>query len=125
MRTKMVVVWSACGFMLLAGRALWAAPVDLGRPFEVDKDTVALYHLDDVASGEVKDAVAGGKSGKVVEATQANGKFGKAMSGNGTKGWVDFADLPKGKGLTGFTAECWVKFRQRGRPTSSAAPPSS
>ena len=58
MRTKMVIVWSACGFMLLAGRALWAAAVDLGRPFEVDKDTVALYHLDDVASGEVKDAVA-------------------------------------------------------------------
>ena len=33
-----------------------------------------------------------------MEATQANGKFGKAMSGNGTKGWVDFADLPKGRG---------------------------
>ena len=113
MRTKMVIVWSACGFMLLAGRALWAAPVDLGKPFQVDKDTIALYHLDDVASGEVKDAVEGGPSGKPLDVTQAEGKFGKAISADGTKGWVDFADLPKTKGLTALTAECWVKFRDR------------
>ena len=113
MRTKTAMVWTACGFALLAVRASWAAPVDLSRPFEVDKHTIALYHLDDVASGEVKDAVGGGKSGKVVEATQVNGKFGMAMCGDGTKGWVDFADLPKSSDLTGLTAECWVKFRER------------
>ena len=108
MRTKTVVVWAAWAFAVLG-----AALVDLTRPFEVDSDTIALYHLDDVASGEVKDAVTGGKPGKVVGATQAEGKFGKAMRGDGTKGWVDFADLPKTKGLTALTAECWVKFRDQ------------
>jgi hypothetical protein len=116
MRTKIVVLWAACGLAVLgAACALAAGPaaVDLSKPFEVDKDTIALYHLDDVASGEVKDAVDGGKSGKAVGATSSQGKFGKAMSGDGTKGWVDFADLPKTEGLTGLTAECWVNFRGR------------
>ena len=96
MRTKVVVVWAACVFAVLgAARASGAALVDLSKPFKVDKDTIALYHLDDVASGEVTDAVGGGKSGKALQATEADGKFGKAMNGDGTKGWVDFADLPK------------------------------
>ena len=116
MRTKVVGVWAACGFAVLG--AAWAsgagaARVDLSKPFEVDKETIALYHLDDVASGEVKDAVDGGKPGKMAGATEAEGKFGKAMDGDGTKGWVDFAALPPRDGLTALTAECWVKFRDR------------
>lgn len=116
MRAKVLVLWAACGFAALgAARASEAetARVDLSKPFEVDKDTIALYHLDDVASGEVKDATGRGKPGRAVEATEAEGKFGKAMNGDGTKGWVDFADLPKTEGLTGLTAECWVRFRGR------------
>ncbi len=75
MRTKIVVLWAACGFVVLAAAGALAAtaPVDLSRPFDVDKDTIALYHLDDVASGEVKDAVGGGKSGKVVGAARPRG----------------------------------------------------
>ena len=116
MRTKVVAAWAACGSAVLGAAlasAAGAARVDLSKPFEVDKETIALYHLDDVASGEVKDAVDGGKPGKVVGATEAEGKFGKAMSGDGTKGWVDFAALPTREGLTALTAECWVKFRDR------------
>ncbi len=60
---------------------------------------IAPYHLDDVASGAVTDAVGGGRSGKAVQATETDGKFGKAMNGDGTKGWVDVADLPKTEGL--------------------------
>src|SRR5204863_9419530 len=113
-RTKVVVVWAGCVFAVLAAAgASGASLVDVSKPFNVDKDTIALYHLDDVASGDVADAVGGGKSGKALSATEANGKFGKAMNGDGTKGWVDFADLPKTDGLTGLTAECWVKFRDR------------
>ena len=37
--------------------------MDLSKPFEADKDTICLFHLDDVAGGEVKDSVPGGKSG--------------------------------------------------------------
>jgi hypothetical protein len=116
MPTKSVVLSAACGFaILLAVYASAAVPaaVDLSKPFPADKQTIALYHLDDVASGEVEDAVPGGKSGKAVDAAACEGKFGKAMSGDGAKGWVDFQDLPKIEGLTGVTAECWVKFRNR------------
>jgi len=113
-RTKVVVVWAACGFAVLgAARASVAALVDLGEPFKADRDTIALYHMDDVASGEVKDAVGGGKPGKPVQATEAGGKFGQAMNGDGTKSWVDFADLPKTEGLKQLTGECWVKFADR------------
>ena len=110
MRTKAfcAVLWAACGF-----GALGAETVDLSKPFEVDRETIALYHLDDVASGEVKDSVGGGKPGKTVQATEADGKFGKGMNGDGAKSWVDFADLPKTEGLKRFTAECWVKFANR------------
>jgi len=116
MHVEILRFWAACG--LLALGAAWAlgagtARVDLSKPFEVDGNTIALYHLDDVASGQVKDAVGGGTPGKVVEATEAEGKFGKAMDGNGTKGWVDFAPLPSREGLKALTAECWVKFRGR------------
>ena len=116
MRIRTVALWTVCGFAVLGAAQASAAdvvPTDLTKPFEVDEHTIALYHLDDVSTGEVTDAVAGGKSGKVVGAAQAEGKFGKAMSGDGTKGWVDFADLPKTKPLTALTAECWVKFRDR------------
>ena len=127
MRTKTVVVWAAWAFAVLgAARTAGAALVDLTRPFEVDNDTIALYHLDDVASGEVKDAVTGGKPGKVAGATQAEGKFGKAMRGDGTKGWVDFADLPKTKGLTATHGGMLGEVpRPGGRGTSSVAPASS
>ncbi|MBL7223818.1 MAG: hypothetical protein ISS72_08195 [Candidatus Brocadiae bacterium] len=116
MQAKVLRVWAACGFLVLG--AAWAsgagtARVDLSKPFEVDKDTIALYHLDDVASGQVKDAVGEGRAGKVVEAAEAEGKFGKALDGDGTKGWVDFASLPRREGLTALTAECWVRFRDR------------
>ena len=116
MHAKVLRVWAACGLLALgAARASGAGTVrvDLSKPFEVDKDTITLYHLDDVASGEVKDAVGEGKSGKVVEATEAEGKFGKALDGDGTKGWVDFASPPRREGLTALTVECWVKFRGR------------
>ena len=111
MRMKTFVFSVVCGLAILAGEKtpVAATPVDLTKPFEMDKDTIALYHLDDVASGEVQDT-AGGKSGKVFEAAAAQGKFGKAMNSDGAKGWVDFADLPKIDRPAGLTAECWVKF---------------
>lgn len=95
------------------GRLAGAELVDLSKPFEVDKDTICLFHLDDVASGEVKDAVAGGKSGKVNEPMAAEGKFGGALNCDGNKGWADVTDLAKMEGLRALTVECWVKLRGR------------
>jgi hypothetical protein len=116
MRTKAVVAWVGCGLAILG--AAWApdvraAGVDLSKPFEADKDTICLFHLDDVAGGEAKDSVAGGKSAKVKEPMGAEGKFGGALSCDGDKGWADVTDLAKMEGLKALTAECWVKLRGR------------
>jgi hypothetical protein len=70
-RLNIVVVWMACALAVLkVGGVSAADSVDLSKPLKADKDTIALYHLDDVASGEVRDAVEGGKPGKVVQATE-------------------------------------------------------
>ncbi|HPD15699.1 MAG TPA: hypothetical protein PLE19_12155 [Planctomycetota bacterium] len=90
-----------------------AATVDLTRPFEADKETLCLFHLDDVASGEVKDAVADGRSGRVKSPAAAAGKFGGALDCDGEKGWADVTDLAESKGLKALTVECWVKLRGR------------
>ncbi len=112
MRKMATVVWTACALAIL--RVAGAAPVDLSKPFEVDKETLCLFHLDDVASGEVKDAVPGGKPGKITQPMAAEGKFGMALSCDGEKGSADVADLPRMEGLKALTVECWVKLR--GRP---------
>jgi hypothetical protein len=87
--------------------------VDLSKPFEADKDTICLFHLDDVAGGEVKDSVPGGKSGKVKEPMTAAGKFAGALNCDGDKGWADVTGLAKSEGLRALTVECWVKLRER------------
>ena len=90
-----------------------AEPVDLSKPFETDKDTICLFHLDDVAGGEVKDSVAGGTPGKVKEPKTAEGKFAGALNCDGDKGWADVNGLAKRDGLKALTVECWVKPRER------------
>src|SRR5574340_648525 len=90
-----------------------AQPVDLAKPLEADKDTICLFHLDDVAGGTVKDSVPEGKSGTVKEPTAAQGKFAGALSCDGDKGWADVTDLAKMDGLKALTVECWVKLRAR------------
>ena len=106
--SRKAVVFAA--IMLCACNLACAQVTDLSKPLDPDEGTVCLFHLDDVGTGEAKDAVAGGVSGKVVDAAEAEGEFGKAMSADGAKGWVDVSGLPKAEGLTGLTAECWVKF---------------
>jgi hypothetical protein len=111
MRMTIAGVWAAYGLAVLG--AAGAAQVDLSKPFVADRDTICLFHLDDVASGEVRDSVTGGKSGKVKEPMPAEGKFGKALSCDGGKGWADVTDLAKMGELTALTVECWVKLRGR------------
>ena len=89
------------------------APVDLSKPFELDRDTICLFHLDDVAGGEVRDSVVGGKSGKVKEPTPAEGKFAGALDCDGARGSADVTDLATMEGLKTLTVECWVKLHGR------------
>jgi hypothetical protein len=76
MRTSGIAV-----LVIVAGLGRWASaePVDLSKPFQVDKDTICLFHLDEAAGGEVRDAVPRGKSGKVQEPSTAEGKFAGAL----------------------------------------------
>jgi hypothetical protein len=83
----------------------------LSRPFEADAQTVHLFHLDDLASGRVQDAVPGGKTGTVKDALPTLGRFGGAMSCDASQGWVDIAGLPGMAQYNALTVECWVKFR--------------
>ena len=95
--------------LLLAGSC--CTQVDLSQPFEPDAATVALLHLDDVASGRVADSVGGG-SGEVQGVVATVGRFDGAMSCDGVKGWVD-APVPRDSAAgDGLTVECWVKFRK-------------
>jgi hypothetical protein len=95
--------------VLVSVPCLAAAEVDLTQPFVPDKDTICLLHLDDVASGQVQDAAAG-KSSPAAGAVATIGKFGGALSCNGTGGWVDVTGLPDKAPTDGMTVECWVKF---------------
>jgi hypothetical protein len=110
---KPAIAIAALAMIVGLGRPARAESVDLSKPFQVDKDTICLFHLDDVAGGVVKDSVAGGKSGKVNEPMAAEGKFGRALNCDGDKGWADVTDLAKMEGLRAITVECWVKLRGR------------
>jgi hypothetical protein len=104
---------AALVMMVCLWRPASADVVDLTKPFEVDKDTICLFHLDDVTTDEVKDAVAGGKPGKVEKPSSAEGKFGTALDCDGDKVRADITGLAKREGLKALTVECWVKPRGR------------
>jgi hypothetical protein len=113
----MMVVLAGVAVVCLCGWAVGqdTAPaagqaVDLTKPFEVDKDTLHLYHLDDVASGTAKDEGSGKQDGTVTDATEVDGKFGKALGVDGTKGCVAIDTKSKVEGVPALTVECWVKF---------------
>ncbi len=99
-----------CLALILLRSLAWGQE-DLTRPFEPDGATVALYHLDDAATGRLRDA-AGGPTGAAVEALPTFGRFSGGLSFGGGTGWADIpapADVPPEACLT---VEAWVKFRQ-------------
>ncbi|KPK65919.1 MAG: hypothetical protein AMK73_01515, partial [Planctomycetes bacterium SM23_32] len=98
--------------VLVSIPCLAMAEVDLAQPLPVDEDTISLFHLDDVATGEVQDA-AGGRLGSAADAVPTIGRFGGALSCTGTGRWVDVTDLPDTAPRDGITVECWVKFPNR------------
>jgi len=92
------------------GGTAWGQTADPTKPYVVDRDTIALYHLDDVASGKAVNAVANGRAGVVKGALSTLGRFDRAMTVNGVKGWIDVDDLAPTEGVSAMTVECWVKF---------------
>ncbi len=111
---KVLLVVVSLMVLCLCGLA-WAEE-DLTKPFEADKDTLHLFHLDDVVAGkETANAAAKHNTAEVVGATAVEGKFGKAMHCDGVKGWADVTDLQRVFDVKALTVECWVKFKDRAR----------
>jgi chitodextrinase len=69
---------------------------------------IAAYSFDDGAGTIAGDASGHSRQGTIVGATWATGKFGSALSFNGTSARVDLPDLGRFYKL-GFTLEAWVK----------------
>jgi len=77
--------------------------------YEADGDTLHLFHLDDVGTGSAKDSVGVNPAATVVNGTEVEGKFGKALGLDG-QGHVATPEMPKVEEVPALTVECWVKF---------------
>jgi O-glycosyl hydrolase len=70
---------------------------------------VAAFGLNEGSGGGVTDASGMGNHGVIAQATWANaGKYGKALSFNGTNSWVTIPDANSLDLTTGMTLEAWV-----------------
>lgn len=70
---------------------------------------VASYGLNDGTGTTVADSSGTGNTGTAVNTTWVDGKYGKALSFNGTSSRVDIADSPSLRLSTGMTLEAWIK----------------
>ena len=70
---------------------------------------VAAYGFNEGSSVQVTDASGQGNTGTISSATWAPaGRFGAALSFNGTSSWVTVADAASVRLTTGMTIEAWV-----------------
>jgi hypothetical protein len=70
---------------------------------------VAAYGFNEASGVQVIDGSGQGNTGTISSATRtAAGKFGAALSFNGTGAWVTIADAPSLDLTTGMTVEAWV-----------------
>ena len=71
---------------------------------------VAAYSFDAGSGSTLADESGSGNSGTISGATwTSNGKFGGALSFDGTNDWVEIADASSLDLTTGMTLEAWVK----------------
>ncbi|MEZ7129487.1 LamG-like jellyroll fold domain-containing protein [Nonomuraea sp. AD125B] len=74
---------------------------------------VAAYSMDEGSDSTVGDASGGGHTGTLTStAWTTSGRYGSALSFNGTSSWVTIPDAASLRLTTGMTVEAWV------RPTS-------
>jgi len=73
---------------------------------------VAAFSFDEGTGTTVSDASGSGNNGSAANTTwSAAGKFGSALSFNGTNSWVTVADSASLRLTTGMTLEAWVNPR--------------
>jgi hypothetical protein len=83
------------------------ATVNLGAP-----GLVAAYSFNEGSGTAVTDASGNGNTGAISGATwTTSGRFGGALSFNGTNAWVTVNDAPSLDLTTAFTMEAWVNPR--------------
>ncbi|MFI7701790.1 LamG-like jellyroll fold domain-containing protein [Nonomuraea sp. NPDC049480] len=71
---------------------------------------VAAYGMNEGAGSTVGDASAAGNHGTTTATTwSATGKYGKALSFNGTSSWVTVGDSPSLRLTTGMTLQAWIR----------------
>ncbi len=69
---------------------------------------VAAYGLDEGSGTTVTDQSGNGNNGTIANATWVAGKYGNALSFNGSNSWVTVADSNSLDLTTGMTVEAWV-----------------
>ncbi|WP_206068505.1 LamG-like jellyroll fold domain-containing protein [Nonomuraea composti] len=70
---------------------------------------VAAYGMNENAGSTVADSSGSGNTGTAANATwSASGKYGRALSFNGTSSWVTVNDAPSLRLTNGMTLEAWV-----------------
>ena len=69
---------------------------------------VAAYGFDEASGATVVDASGTGNTGTITGASRTTGKYGGALSFNGTSNWVTVPDAAS-LDLTKFTISAWVK----------------
>jgi hypothetical protein len=100
-----------------AGNRTTATPVNVtvSNTTQTPPGLVAAYGFNENAGVQVGDASGQGNVGTIAGATwTANGKFGSALSFDGSTSWVTIADAPSLDLTNGMTIEAWVN------PASSA-----
>lgn len=98
-----------------AGNATTSAPVSVTvasspPPTSPPLGLVAAYAFEEGAGTTVADASGTGNSGTITGASWTTaGRFGKALSFNGSTNWVTINDAPSLDLTSGMTLEAWVK----------------
>jgi hypothetical protein len=94
-------------------RATSTVSVTVNNTSSAPAGLVAAYSFNEGTGVQAKDASGQGNTGTLTNATwSATGKYGAALSFNGTSAWVTVADAAALHLTTGMTLEAWV------RPTS-------
>ena len=81
---------------------------------------VAAYTFNEASGSSVVDGSANGNNGTITGASRTNsGKYGRALSFNGTSNWVTIADAGVLDLSTQMTIEAWVYPTSLGSPSRS------
>lgn len=89
--------------------ALFASTLALPISVAAQTGPVAAYNFNEATGTTVNDASGNGNSGTISGATRAAGKFGNALSFNGTSDWVTIPHAAVLNLTTALTLEAWVK----------------